>query len=98
MSNPNKRSAEEISAMISDWQTSGLSKKQFCLQKEINYQTFIGWMIQRRNRSAREKKFIPLEVEPQPKGIFAEIHLSAAKKIILHYPVSADFIQVIIKC
>lgn len=95
----NKRSPEEITSFLAQWQQSGQSKKQFCMEKQINYQTFIGWCVQRKQKAVREeKKFIPVELEQKQEGIFAEIHLSSAKKIILHQRVSSEFIHAILKC
>lgn len=93
------RSKEEISSLIKEWEESKLSKKAFCEQKRINYQTFIGWMVQRRNRIATsEKRFVPVQVEAKTGQLFAEIHLSGTRKVILYSTVSAEFIQAIIKC
>lgn len=95
----NKRSPEEITSFLAQWQQSGQSKKQFCIEKEINYQTFIGWCVQRKQKAIKEnRKFIPVELSQKQDGIFAEIHLSSAKKIILHQAVPSEFIQAILKC
>lgn len=99
MNNSIKRTREEISALISEWQQSNLSKKNFCDQKKINYQTFIGWIVQRRSKSAAsENKFIPVQVDQPQKGLFAEIYLSDSRKIVLHQLVDLEFIKAILKC
>jgi transposase-like protein len=36
--------AEQVKTAISDWQSSGLSKKAFCLQRGICPQTFYNWL------------------------------------------------------
>jgi len=90
-----KRPAEEITLLIAEWESSGLSKKSFCEEKQINYQTFIGWMINRRKKTT-DKKFIPLQVQ-KSEGPFAELHLGN-KKIIFHHPISAEFIRDVLKC
>ena len=93
------RTKEEISALLTEWEQSKLNKKNFCDQKGINYQTFIGWFVQKRNKGKLpEKKFIPVQIEQSGNALFAEIHLSSNKKIILHQPVSAEFLQGILKC
>jgi hypothetical protein len=45
MSNVEKKhfTSEERERFISDWQQSGLSKKQFAEERAIKYCTFIGW-------------------------------------------------------
>lgn len=98
-SNVAKRTREEIAGFISEWEKSELSKKAFCEKKAINYQTFIGWFVQKRNKGKLpEKKFIPVQIEQSGNAVFAEIHFSGNKKIILHQPVSAEFLQAILKC
>ena len=93
------RPKEEVAAILLEWEQSKLSKKTFCEQKKINYQTFIGWIVQRRNRIAKEaNKFIPIQVKPSHEGIFAEIHISSTRKIILHQPVSGDVLVSLLKC
>ena len=94
------RTKEEISQLILEWEQSSLSKKLFCDQKQLNYQTFIGWIIQRRNRaSSVEHKFIPIQIEARPTvGLFAEIHLSGSRKVILHQAVNFEFFQAVLKC
>jgi hypothetical protein len=93
------RSKEEVTRILQEWEGSNLSKKAFCQQRQINYQTFIGWIVKRRNRSAlNESRFIPVQVEHKPSGVFAEIYLSGSRKIILHSAVDADFIRTVLKC
>ena len=38
-----KYTEEQIQGAINEWQTSGLSKKAFCRQRNIVYQTFHYW-------------------------------------------------------
>lgn len=38
-----KHTSEEMQVVIKEWQTSGLSKKAFCRQRNIKYQTFHYW-------------------------------------------------------
>lgn len=37
---------EEMQVAISEWQTSGLTKKEFCRQRNIKYPTFHYWIKQ----------------------------------------------------
>ena len=45
MSNLEKKhlTSEERERFISDWQQSGLSKKQFAIERGLKYCTFVGW-------------------------------------------------------
>lgn len=38
-----KYSSEEMQAIMIEWQNSGLSKKSFCRDRNITYQTFHYW-------------------------------------------------------
>lgn len=38
-----KYTSEQMQIVIKEWQASGLSKKAFCAQKQINYPTFQYW-------------------------------------------------------
>lgn len=39
-----KRTQEQMQATIKEWQNSGLSKKAFCQDRKITYQTFHYWL------------------------------------------------------
>lgn len=93
------RPKEEVAKLLIEWEQSNLSKKDFCNQNNINYQTFIGWIVQRRNQNQPiEKKFIPIQVEARNSNVFAEIHLTSTKKIILYQSVSVEMIKTILRC
>ena len=38
-----KQTSEQMEGVIKEWETSGLSKKAFCRQRNIKYQTFHYW-------------------------------------------------------
>ena len=92
------RSKEEINALVTEWESSGLSKKLFAESKNINYMTFIGWFSRGPAKKSVEKKFIPVQLESTHSGLFAEISLSGSRKIVLHQPISIEFLQAILKC
>lgn len=41
-----KYTSEQMQLAINEWQTSGLSKKAFCRNRNISYQTFHYWCKQ----------------------------------------------------
>ena len=93
------RTREQVAAILVEWEHSKLSKKEFCSLKGINYQTFIGWIVNRRNREQEgERKFVPIRVEAATSDVFAELHLSTHKKIVFRQAVSAEFIRTLLKC
>lgn len=92
------RSKEEISTLIQEWETSGLSKKLFAESKNINYMTFIGWFSRGYGKAFIQKKFIPIQIPTSASGIFAELYLSNQNKIVLHQAVSPEYLQMLLKC
>jgi hypothetical protein len=93
------RSKEEIQEILQKWQQSGLSKKLFCTQHQINYQTFIGWCIQQRNEKLKSNNsFVQVEMPKQAAGVFAELQFDRGRKIILHHPVSVEGLVALLKC
>jgi hypothetical protein len=96
--NTRSRTREQVEELINEWKSSGLEKKEFCLQKELNYQTFVSWFYLRAKKSKANKGFIPVQVEEVSSGRFAEIQLSNSRKIIFHQPVSVEIFQAILKC
>ena len=96
---PNRSlSGEEVDDLINEWKASGIGKKEFCLRKGLNYQTFVSWFYIKKKRSQANKGFIPVELAGSSVGIFAEIQLGNSRKIILHQPVGLEILQAILKC
>jgi hypothetical protein len=92
------RTRQEVDELINEWKNSGLGKKQFCIQKELNYQTFVSWFYFRKKGIRTKKGFIPVQVQTSPTGVFAEIQLSTSRKIIFHQPVGLEILQAVLKC
>lgn len=67
-----KRSA--MRAMIEDWQSSGKSKKEYCLEKGINEAKFYYW-YSRTNRK-----------EDTPLGFIPIVQHSSVREIEVFYP------------
>jgi len=56
----NKRSTEEWFSLIQEFRTSGLSVKEFCINKGIHSSNFYYWV--KRQRSADETGFLPVAI------------------------------------
>lgn len=98
MNDKQLRTTEEIARLKQLWSESGKSKKQFTEENGINYMTFIGWFSTRKKKSVLKKPgFVPLEVPHNATAPFAEISFSKGHRIVLHQPVSADFLQSLLK-
>lgn len=94
------RSKEEKEAIYLEWQSSGLSKKEFCIQRSLNYQTFIWWFCskKRKQENSGNTKFVPLVIESTQQSLQIEIQLSGSRKVLLSGVPTADLIQAILKC
>ena len=87
--------AEQIKTAIGEWQSSGLSKKAFCLQRDICPQTFYNWL--KRIDAIRSSGFtkVMLPVPDQSRG-FEIIFPSGARMIIQGEP-SASWLREVLR-
>ena len=85
-------------AMIADWQQSGLSQKQYCLQNNIAYHIFHYWYKRCRNKEAAPGAggFTPVTVNAASFNGCVELQLPDGKKILFHQPVAADYLKALI--
>jgi transposase-like protein len=93
---PTHYTAEERKALISQWHTSGKTKKDFCTYRGINPQTFYSWFKPEKVKKEKpsSKGFIPLQVEPTSfSDVFAELTTPSGIRITFHQQVSASFIK-----
>lgn len=76
---------EQVKAAISEWQSSGLNKKAFCLQRGICPQTFYNWLKQ--IDAVRSSGFteVTLPSQDQSRG-FEIIFPSGARMIVQGEP------------
>jgi hypothetical protein len=65
--NKKHRSLEEMTSLISSWETSGLSKQEFCKRQQIAYSVFLYWSkkIKEKNTDVPDSGFIEIK-EPRP--------------------------------
>lgn len=79
--------------MITSWQQSGQSQKQYCLQNNIAYHIFHYWYkVYRDQHAAVSASFVALNIAP-PLQANVEIQLTDGRRIIFHQPVSADYLK-----
>lgn len=98
MNDKQSRTAEEIARLKQLWSESGKSKKQFTQEEGINYMTFIGWFSSKKKKAVGKKPgFVPIKVSSEVIKPFAEISFSKGHRVVFHQPVSADFLQTLLK-
>ena len=79
-----RHTQEQMLATIQEWQKSGLSKKAFCRQREITYQTFHYWC--KRVLSGKAKGFTEVKVVDQGHCTCELIFPSGARMVFQDQP------------
>lgn len=100
-----RRSKQEVRAIVEQWKQSGQSKARFCLENNFNYQTFFGWVKpkNKKNYSSKNKNpdntsgFVPLKINDAMSDIFAEASFADGTKICFHQSVSAIYLRDLIR-
>jgi hypothetical protein len=88
---------EQMFIMITGWQQSGLSQKQYCLQHELRYHVFHYWYKRFRENQTTSPvgSFVPLTIHTSFSG-HAEIYLPDGKRLVFHQPVSAGYLKALL--
>lgn len=91
------RTWQEKETIILQWQQSGLSRKEFCEQQQISYNSLVSWC-----KILKDKKIAPgfTEIKPLPNtvsGLFAQLHLSKGIRIDFFHFVPAEYVQTLLK-
>ncbi len=76
-----KHTSEEMQGVIKEWQTSGLSKKAFCRQRNITYQTFHYWC--KRLTETSSPGFTEVTLDSAPSAGKFEIIFPSGVRMIL---------------
>ncbi len=89
---------EQKKELISQWKESGISRKKFSAEHQINYYTFMDWCYRFDKKPTQKKatNFVELKVSSQT-GSFAEIKYLNGNTIIFYQPVPADYFQSLVK-
>ena len=89
-----KHTSEEMQLVINEWQTSGLSKKAFCLEKNITYPTFHYWY--KRLVSAPTSGFMEMTVQTDERDGGCEIIFPSGARMILQKEPSASWLREVV--
>ena len=83
--------------MITGWQVSGLSQKEYCVLHNIRYYIFHYWYKRFKDQASHgpSASFIAIQAAPATSG-HIELFFAEGKRIVFHQPVSADFLKVLI--
>src|SRR5689334_2459419 len=89
------RTREQKQEIILQWQQSGKSRKEFCEENGIGYNSLVGWCKQFKDHKTTSG-FTEVKLNPES-ALFAQVHLPGGIKIDFYHPISADFIRSFLK-
>jgi hypothetical protein len=90
---------QSMFSKISEWQLSGLSQKAFCEKQNLKYFVFHYWYKRYREERATvvSRDFIELKPSTVSSDSFAEVFVPNGKRVILHQPVSSDYLHTLLQ-
>ncbi|WP_164974053.1 IS66 family insertion sequence element accessory protein TnpA [Filimonas effusa] len=80
-------------AMVREWQQSGLNQKAYCEQKAIKYFIFHYWYRKFRDEHSGSNSFVQIPSPSWQGQPFAECHFTNGTRLILHQPVSIEYLK-----
>ncbi len=91
------RTWQEKESIILQWQQSGLSRKEFCEQQQISYNSLVSWC-----KILKDKKAAPGFTEVKipgvtSSGLFAQLHFAKGIRIDFFHFVPAEYVQSLLK-
>lgn len=89
------RTREQKEELILQWQQSGKSRKEFCQEHGITYNSLVGWCKQFKDRKA-SSGFTEVKVKSDS-GLFAQVHLPGGIKIDFFHSVPVEYFQSLIR-
>ena len=89
------RTREQKEEIILQWQQSGKSRKEFCQEQGITYNSLVGWCKQFRDRKA-SPGFTEVKVKTDS-GLFAQVQLPGGIIIDFFQSVPANYFQSFLK-
>ena len=89
------RTREQKEELILQWQQSGKSRKEFCQEHGITYNSLVGWCKQFKDQKA-SSGFTEVKLN-QVSSLFAQVHLPGGVKIDFYQAIPADFIRSFLK-
>ena len=84
------RTREQKEELILQWQQSGKSRKEFCKDEGLNYNSLVTWGKQIRDKKPHEFTEVKLQTRSD---IFAQVHLPGGIKIDFYQSLPAEYFQ-----
>lgn len=93
----NWRTRQEKKEIIRQWQASGKSRKDFCLENGITYNSLVSWCKQLKDEK-EPTSFTEVKIpSTPPSGLFAQLHLPKGIRIDFFHFVPAEYFQALLK-
>jgi hypothetical protein len=89
------RTRQQKEEIILQWQQSGKSRKEFCEESGIGYNSLVSWCKQFKDQKA-STGFAEVKIHHES-SLFAQVQLPGGIKIDFYQPIPADFIRSFIK-
>lgn len=91
------RTRQEKEELIVQWQQSGMSRKEFCHEKGITYNSLVSWCKQFKDKKTAPG-FTEVKIPVVPaSGLFAQLHLAKGIRVDIFHFVPVEYIQSLIK-
>jgi hypothetical protein len=95
---PNKeQTRERMFSLITDWQQSNLSQRQYCQDRQLPYHVFHYWYKRFKEKQASSfvGSFVPLKIKPSFSG-HTELFLPDGKRLIFYQPVNPEYLKALL--
>ena len=92
------RTREQKEELILQWQQSGKSRKDFCQEQGITYNSLVGWCKQFKDRkvsSGFAEVKVKVKAAANP-GLFAQLHMPGGIRVEFFQSVPVEYFQSLI--
>jgi transposase-like protein len=90
-----KYTAEQVQVAINEWQVSGLSKKAFCVQRDISPQTFYNWLKRRNETGSSGFSEVALPVRDEVNR--CEVIFPSGTRVLIQGEPSASWLREVVR-
>ncbi len=89
------RTREQKEEIILQWQQSGKSRKEFCEETQISYNSLVGWCKQFKDQKVAVG-FSEVKIK-ETSGLYAQVHLPSGIRIDFFHSVPVEYLQSLIR-
>ncbi len=89
------RTREQKEEIILQWQQSGKSRKEFCEENQISYNSLVGWCKQFKDQKVAVG-FSEVKIK-ETSGLYAQVHLPSGIRIDFFHSVPVEYLQSLIR-